>query len=157
MCFYAVLNSIIIATMKKPYNSRPLITAILLAVAIAYGPQSHAQSVMNIIPDTPADTVAIQKALHQPDNGPFDVKAVLSVYPDVPTGNVNIKWENQPKGIATVNIIDTAGTPVLSTTIKINTPSGKTQVDLSTLKNGEYHILINSEKISFTGKLTVLP
>ncbi len=143
--------------MKKPYNSRPLITAIIFIAAIACGTPSHAQSVMNIVQDTPADTVAIQKTLHQPDNGPFVVKAVLSVYPDVPTGNVNIKWENQPKGIATVNIVDTAGTRVLSTTIKINTPSGKTQVDLSTLNNGEYHILINSEKISFTGKLTVLP
>jgi len=143
--------------MKKKHNSRLLITAIIFIAAIACGTPSHAQSVTNIIPDTPADTVAIQKALHQPDNGPFVVNAVLSVYPDVPTGNVNIKWENQPKGIATVNIVDTAGTQVLSTTIKINTPSGKTQVDLSTLNNGEYRILINSEKISFTGKLTVLP
>ena len=81
--------------MKKPYNSRFLITAIIFIAAIAYGTPSHAQSVMNIIPDTPADTVAIQKALRQPDSGPFVVKAVLSVYPDVPTGNINIKWENQ--------------------------------------------------------------
>ena len=85
------------------------------------------------------------------------IRGVLSVYPDPATGNINIKWENQPKGTANVVISDTADKEVFTTILKLTTPSGQTQIDLSSLKQGDYTITINSEKISFTGKLSVVP
>jgi len=85
------------------------------------------------------------------------IKYFLSVYPDPATGNLNIKWENQPKGAAEVAIFDTAGTQVYTTRFAITPTSGQTQLDLSALKEGDYRITITSEKVSFYGKLSVLP
>ena len=110
--------------------------------------KQQAAAVSKVLPERPADTIETKT---------HTIKGVLSMYPDLPTGNLNVKWENQPKGIANVLIMDTADIEVLRTTIKISTPSGNTQIDLSALKLGDYTIIVNYENKSITGRLSVVP
>jgi hypothetical protein len=86
-----------------------------------------------------------------------NVKGVISAYPDLPTGNLNVKWENQHSCVAKVVILDTADVEKYKSNLKITGPAGQSQIDISALANGQYTITITAPDIYFIGKLTVMP
>ena len=77
----------------------------------------------------------------------------LSIYPNPTTGNLNIQWTNQASGNATISVLDMTGREVYITSYMMNTASGKTEIDLSSLENGMYLIDIKSDKVLYSGKL----
>ena len=85
------------------------------------------------------------------------LKGVVSVYPDVATGNIQVRWENQEPVAAQVTITDTADHEVLRSVLNIAAGTGQAKIDISPLQPGEYSLTISSDKISFTGRLTILP
>jgi hypothetical protein len=85
------------------------------------------------------------------------IKGVLSVYPDVATGNLNVRWENQAKCTARAVITDTADKDIIVTTFSITAASGQTMLQSTFLKPGQYTITIDTGQTHFVGKLTVLP
>ncbi|MCD6011497.1 MAG: surface protein [Flavipsychrobacter sp.] len=85
----------------------------------------------------------------------LSAEAVLSVYPNPTSGNVNVKWENQETGACKLVVSDIIGREVYHTTLNINEASGETQVNLSDLKDGIYMIMLKSESIHYSGRLII--
>ena len=54
-----------------------------------------------------------------------------------------------------ISVTDMLGRQVFASVIDINTPSGKTQTDLSSLKQGVYFINIKSGDNSYSSKLVI--
>ena len=79
----------------------------------------------------------------------------LKLYPNPTSGNLNIQWENQATGNATVSVSDIIGHEVYNTTITLGSESGNTSIDLSNLKSGIYILSIKSEVNSFTSRLII--
>jgi len=79
----------------------------------------------------------------------------LKMYPNPTSGILNIQWENQVTGNATVTVSDIVGHEVLNSIITLGTDSGTTQLDMSNLKAGIYILSIKSESNSFTSRLII--
>ena len=94
---------------------------------------------------TPIDATAVQTVAAQDFN----------IYPNPATGNLNIQWANKTTGNADVTITDVTGRVVIASTIKINTTSGQSQINVSDLNNGIYLISIKGESVNYNGKVMV--
>jgi trimeric autotransporter adhesin len=79
----------------------------------------------------------------------------FSLYPNPTASTLVVQWTNQPTGKAELKINDVVGRNVYTAAINLNTTSGKTQLDLATLKSGVYLISINCATIKFTSKLVI--
>ncbi len=82
-------------------------------------------------------------------------KGDISIFPNPTTGNLNIKWNGQPDGNASVVISDVVGRQVYNSDIKMASPSGQVQINLSDLKNAVYLITIKSDNIYYSSKLLI--
>lgn len=80
----------------------------------------------------------------------------LSIFPNPTSGNINIKWNNQPAHQATMTITDIAGRQVFNTTISIDAISGETPINLGGPKNGIYLVSIKSDYINYNNRLIIL-
>ena len=95
---------------------------------------------------TPAATAGIK---------PVISGSAISVYPNPSSGTVNIAWQNQQTGIASVVVTDVVGREVYNHRLQLTTASGTSQTDLSNLNDGIYIITIKSGNSNYTGKLTI--
>ena len=79
----------------------------------------------------------------------------FNIYPNPTTGNIFIQWSNKITGNADVTITDVTGRVVIASTIKINTTSGQSQINVSDLNNGIYLISIKGAGVNYNGKVMV--
>ncbi len=79
----------------------------------------------------------------------------FDVFPNPTTGMINIAWNNQVVGNASVVVTDVVGREVSHAAINGTTPSGNVQVNLSELKEGIYMIMIKSESVNYTSQIYI--
>jgi hypothetical protein len=80
--------------------------------------------------------------------------AIMEVFPNPATSSLNIKWENQLPGNATVIITDVAGREVYKSPLNIDASSGQTLIQPD-LRDGIYLLTIRSENIYYSVKVVV--
>jgi type IX secretion system substrate protein/carboxypeptidase family protein/Big-like domain-containing protein len=86
---------------------------------------------------------------------PVSADKGFAVYPNPTSGNLNITWENQSTGNATISVTDVIGRQVFQSAININAAAGQTQVDLSNLVNGIYFVSVKSNSINSNTKIQI--
>jgi len=79
---------------------------------------------------------------------------VLEVFPNPASRKVNIAWDDNMHGIATIAVINTIGQKVYTTQIEQN-GSGITAIDISELQPDIYFINIDSGDMSYKTKLMI--
>ncbi len=77
----------------------------------------------------------------------------FSLYPNPTIGNMNVAWNNQLTGNATLHITDMTGREVYTSPLDINKPSGEAAFSLSNLNDGIYIVTIQSDKFFYSGRL----
>ena len=87
--------------------------------------------------------------------GSIPAAQAINVYPNPTNGLLNISWNDQATGVASLIITDVIGRQVYSSVIDINTASGTAGINLSGLVNGIYHVSIKSENLNYSGRLQV--
>jgi len=91
-----------------------------------------------------------------PSSNPvLNTNDAVSVYPNPAVNTLNIEWGNQATGNAAVTITDITGRNVYSANVDLNTASGLSKIDISSLQNGLYLISVKSGSVSYNGKIAV--
>ncbi|MCW3120834.1 MAG: C-terminal target protein [Flavipsychrobacter sp.] len=79
----------------------------------------------------------------------------INVFPNPSNGVLNIQWQNQQTGIATVVITDMVGREVYHSALNVYETSGSSAIDLKGLNDGIYLISITSGTINYSAKLFI--
>ena len=81
--------------------------------------------------------------------------ANFGIYPNPASSTLNLTWNMLNPGITHVQIADMTGKKVAEYHVNMNTSTGRTSLDISTLTNGVYMITVQSETGFYCTKLTV--
>ena len=85
-----------------------------------------------------------------------NVTSGIGIYPNpTSSGFVNITWQQQLVGAASVVITDMAGREVQQSSLDMNASSGHAQIDVSKLISGVYLVTVRSGEIYFKCKLVI--
>jgi len=68
---------------------------------------------------------------------------------------MNIKWDNQQPGMATVEVADVTGKVVYRSALNINAAAGEQHIQLNNVADGIYSVTVKSDVINYKGRITV--
>jgi trimeric autotransporter adhesin len=104
-------------------------------------------------PSTPAGAMAKTESFE--GTSELSDAATVKVYPNPTSGTLNISWDGQTTGTATVILADVTGRSVYNAQIEIQAASGLTQINLPQLKDGIYILSVKSESMDYTAKVII--
>jgi hypothetical protein len=92
--------------------------------------------------------------------GPTDIDQLpgsiaINIAPNPTSGHLNIGWEGQVIGNATVTITDLAGRTLNQSVINSTATAGVVQIDLSGLKDGIYLVQIRSAGVNYNSQILI--